>query len=538
MTSMWRKYIDPGIYKWIVENDIQTENGISYSFEDFKFLIMPLMDMSPKQVYEKAAQVGMTVTTFLKAVYFSKKYCADIIYTLPTKTDVENIVSDKFNRIINMNEEFQKLTEDKDTIGQKMISNSSGGQSMIKFRGTSQAKDAISVSSDLNIHDELDSSNMEVVDQYVSRLQASTLVEPEVGNYEWYFSHPSFPNVGVDSKWQKSDQKHWIIKCSNEKCKKKQYLSWPESFDMKKEIYVCKYCDAEIKDDDRRNGKWVPRKGRQIGKKYPYSGYWMPLMINPRKSAADIIELYNTKDAEFFTTKVLGLPYRDSDKVVSSKVIYQNLSEEINQMKTRTIIGVDTGLTTYGVVGNAQGLFYKWSEKGYDHFEELMERFPDAIAVFDAQGDLQKPRELAEKYPGRIYFAYYREDRKSDDIVKFHSAENTLQIQRNKMIDFLITEFTFGNRIQLSGNKSDWKDYAGHWTNIYKEEEQNRLNVTVGRWHRNGPDHFVHATVYWRAGVTEYGGQPGGFIKADGRPVIKMKKDYSDGQRYSGAFLE
>lgn len=536
MNTMWRKYLDPEIYKWIVGNKINTENGIPYSFDDFKFLLMPLMDMSPKQVYIKAAQVGMTVTTFLKVVFFAKKYSADAIYTLPTKTDVKNIVSDKFNRIISMNKTIQKLTEDKDSIEQKIISNDRGGQSMIKFRGTLQEKDAISVSSDLNVHDELDASNMEVVDQYISRLQASTLVDPERGNYEWYFSHPSYPGVGVDEKWQISDQKHWIIKCSH--CNKKQFLSWPDSFDMEKKIYVCKYCNGEIYDDDRRKGTWMPRKGREDAKKYPYSGYWMPLMINPRKSAEYIIDLYETKDGEFFTTKVLGLPYRESDKIVSKEVILQNVTEEINKLETRTVIGVDTGLTTYGVVGNRKGKFFYWSEKGYDTFEELMNKYPDAIAVFDAQGDLQKPRELAEKYKGRIYFAYYAEDRKTDEIVQFSKNENTLKIQRNKMIDFLITEYTFGNRMPLMGTKTDWKEFATHWTNIYKEEQENRLNVKVGRWQRNGADHWVHADVYFRAGLTRFGQEPGGFIGGTAEPQFKIKQIQDEqGNNFIGAFL-
>jgi hypothetical protein len=41
---------DGRIYKWVKENDIKVESGVNYGFDDYKFLLEPLMDMHPKQV--------------------------------------------------------------------------------------------------------------------------------------------------------------------------------------------------------------------------------------------------------------------------------------------------------------------------------------------------------------------------------------------------------------------------------------------------------------------------------------------------------
>lgn len=411
--------------------------------------------------------------------------------------------------MINANPVLQKLTQDKDTIDQKMITHPNGLQSMIKFRGTHSAKDAMSVSSDLNVYDEVDASDQKVLSDYSSRLQASTNKHPIFGTYEWSFSHPSFPGVGVDKHWVRSDQKHWIIECH--KCKKNQFLSFPESIDMTRKCYQCKYCKVKLTDDDRRYGMWKQRF--PISDERPYSGYWIPLMICPWVTAREIIESYKTKDREFFYTRILGLPYVGSNSLVQRESIMQNVSDRLNDQSGQIVIGVDTGMTQYGVVGNKQGLFYKYSEKGYDKFEELMKRFPTAIAVFDAQGDLRKPRELAQKYSGRIYFAWYRNDVKTDELVKIKKDTNEMTIQRNRMIDFIIDEYALGDRIQLMGNNDDWEPYWRHWKAIYKETEENALGVPVSKWKRSGGDHWVHSSVYWRAGIEIFGRyEQGGFL--------------------------
>jgi hypothetical protein len=487
---------DGRIYKWVKENDIKVESGVNYGFDDYKFLLEPLMDMHPKQVF------------------YAKFYRADIIYTLPTWTDVENLVNDKMNRMIVNNPILQKYTKDQDTITQKVVADDDGSRNMIKFRGTMREKDAISVSSDLNVHDEYDASNMEIVGMFTSRLQASRNKDKVFGHNEWYFSHPSYPDIGVDRLWKMSDQKHWIIKCSH--CDKKQFLSFPESFCMERRIYQCKDCKEEITDKDRRYGSWIARKGHDLSAERPYSGYWIPLMICPWVSAHEILNIYEdkSKTEEFFVTKVLGLPYRGSQNIVSREAIMKNVEDVTNDQGGGIVIGMDTGLTNYGVVGNDKGIFYKWGEKGYNTFEELLERFPGAVAVLDGQGDLQKPRELAEKYPGRIYFCYYREDRKSSDIIKFDEIKNNFVVDRNKAIQFLIDEFTIGGRIRLCGKDSDWEEYWQHWKALYKEVEENRLGVPVNRWKRSGDDHYVHATVYWRTGMHKFGGEAGGFVGA------------------------
>ena len=70
----WKKeQLDKAIYEaqvisplvWIYINKAISERGIPISFKDHKYLIQPWNDLSPKQVYMKSAQMGISVMMIL-----------------------------------------------------------------------------------------------------------------------------------------------------------------------------------------------------------------------------------------------------------------------------------------------------------------------------------------------------------------------------------------------------------------------------------------------------------------------------------------
>jgi hypothetical protein len=56
----------------------------------------------------KAAQICFTVTAIIKAIYTAKYKKMNIVYTLPTEGDINDIVSSKVNGIINNNAILQE----------------------------------------------------------------------------------------------------------------------------------------------------------------------------------------------------------------------------------------------------------------------------------------------------------------------------------------------------------------------------------------------------------------------------------------------
>ena len=115
---------------WVKKYAIKNEVGTPLDFTKRKFLMDIYDDFSPHQVLLKPPQIGATVMNTLKALYVAKKKKRQIIYTLPTQGDVQDMVGGSFNRIIAQNPILLDWVKDKDTIEQKSV-----GDSMIFYRG-------------------------------------------------------------------------------------------------------------------------------------------------------------------------------------------------------------------------------------------------------------------------------------------------------------------------------------------------------------------------------------------------------------------
>lgn len=481
---------------------IKNEQGHKLDFHRHAFLWDIYSDFSPHQAIMKAAQIGFTTTAIIKSLWLAHTRKMDMIYTMPTFSDVSTLVTSKVNRIIEQNPILQEWVAKKDTIEQKRV-----GDSMIYYRGTWSDREALSTSSDLNVHDEVDRSNLKVVDQYYSRLQHSDY------GWQWLFSNPSVPEMGVHKLWSRSDQKHWFVTCNN--CNKKQYLVMENI--MKKEdghwYYGCNHCKTEL---DRNNGEWIARWRDKtydpIKNPHGVNGYWISLLMAPWVDADTIKNLEATKPADFFANFVLGIPYTGSGNTVNKDQIMRNLTDAINEQDGRIVIGVDPGSDIRYVCGNEKGLFYYGETKNnYDELETLLRRWPKSIMVIDSGGDLIASRQLRAKYPNRVFLAYYRPDRKSEEIFSWDDDELSVTIDRNKTIQLIIDEFT-DRRIPIYGNETDWYDYWLHWSHIYRVSEEDNLGQIRSKWQRSDRDDWVHATVYWRAGMDRFMGGQGAII--------------------------
>jgi len=494
---------DLSVLAWIKEHGIKTEKGDPITFRDHPFLFDIYRDMTPNQVIMKPAQVGMSTLMNIKPFWIMDKMGLEVIYTLPTDADVIDFVGSKTNRIIAQNPYLQELTKDRDTIEQKLVRDS-----QIYYRGTWSKKSAMMIPADLLIHDELDASKQEIVTDYETRLKHSSY------KWKWYFSHPSTEGTGIHKKFLETDQKHWHITCRA--CKEEQVLTWPESIDRTLQMYVCKKCHQPLTDDDRRKGRWKETGHLADRFKYPSSGYWISSLMCPWIPAHEIINNYETKDPEYFYTKVLGLPYSGGGNKINRELLVQNCTPRVNSQSGRIVFGVDTGVKVHLVAGNAEGLFYYSETDGYDELERLLDRFPKSVAVIDQGGDLISPRKLREKYPGRIFLCYFRADRKAMQLCAWGDGDEEGKVicDRNRMIQLVVDEFT-DKRIPLQGKEYEWKDFVDHFEHIYRVKTENALGVDVYKWERSGPDHFALATTYWRVGMTRFG-QGGGAILGEG----------------------
>lgn len=473
------------ILKFLDYYHITNDQGQELDFKDHEYMWDVYSDFSPKIAVLKAAQITASTCFNLKALWLAKNKGMDIIYSLPSSSDIKDFVSGKTNRLITNNPILQEWTIDKDSIEQKKV-----GSNVIYYRGTWTERAAIAIPADLYISDETDRSKQDIVAQYRTRLQHSKY------GWEWYLSNPSAPGVGVDNFWAISDQKHWFVKCG---CGEWQFMTMDNILNREGSYYFgCKKCGKEI---DRHHGKWVRKYSDRKG----VSGYWIPLLIAPRRTAQYIIDKKKEYNDEQFANFVLGQPYIGRGNVLTKNAFFQNLINKINPQDTRTIIGVDTGVGINYVVGNSNGIFFYDKSDGYEPIRSLLLRWKNAICVIDQGGDIIGPRKLREEFPNRVFLCFFRQDMKNDEFMRWKDEEGTVMADRNKMIQLVVDEFT-EKRIPIWGSEGEWYDYWLEWAGMYRSAEENQLGVPVYKWNKpsSGRCDYPFATVYWRIGIDRF----------------------------------
>ncbi len=492
---------------WAVNQSIKAEKANVLEFKRHSFLMDIYDDWTPVQAIPKASQIGFSTMEILKSFWAMKYKGWNIIYTLPSFSDVLQFVPSKVNAIIGNNPILGEWTKDKDTTLQKKI-----GNSFIYYRGTVSKKSeenkieggvGIMLTSDLNVHDEADRSDQNSLQQYESRLDAS--------NYKgrWYFSNPTHPNTLTQNLWEKSDQKHWFVKCPH--CNEWQYLEWPDS--IKDGKFVCKKCGGELSDEVRMSGEWIQKYDKDI------SGYWIPQLIASWHSAKEIEEKFKTTTKDYFYNFVLGLPYRGTDSAIDKDLILKCIDYSTPNFLNDNVMGVDVGLKKHFVIGNKQGIFKVGYAEDWKEIEFMIRKYDIRSCVIDALPDLTEPRKLQEKYLGIIWLSYFKKEIKKATFVNWDSKSHTVYSDRSKMLGLVIDEFV-DNKRRFQMLPEDLKLYIKHWKSVYKTKINNSLGIEEEIWDSTGEDHLVFATIYWRLAMMKTGGE----IDIIGTPN-KYKKD-------------
>ena len=523
LSAQYKEYLSQkSCWFWILNNRIKNEKGEPIEFKDHKFLQDIYDDDAQIQTCRKASQIGFSVLKILKTFYLAyyKKY--NIIYTLPTAQDVNQLVPSKVNALISQNPILQRWTKDKDSIFQKKV-----GDGFIYYRGTfsgktekekSEAGVGIMLSADVLNADECDRSDQDILEQYESRLAHS-----EYGG-RWYYSNPTNPHTLSQKLYEKSDQKHWFVKC--EHCNKWQYLDYWKN--IAGEQFVCSKCLGVISDDARRNGRWVKKyQGREI------SGYWISHLIASWISAKQIQEAEANKSKAYFYNFVLGLPYRGSDIFVGRDVILRNIDVSVPNFKENNVLGCDSGLKKHYVLGNKQGIFKVGVVDKWEDIEDLIKLYDVKTAVLDALPDLTEPRKLRDKYPGKIWLCYYKKNIDKADFLRWDFKTHTVYADRTKIIQKNIDDMV-SHKIRFQIAPAGLSDFIAHWESLYKTVEIDSMGLEHDVWESGGDDHLVHGQLYWsmameggsgEAEVMDYVPQDGYRDPTKGVDIAKLAKE-------------
>lgn len=503
------------ILQWIDKNKLLNSAGKRFEWTAHSFLIDPMCDWSRRITIKKSAQIGFSESFgILKAVFGCIQNRWNIIYTLPTDRFSETFVQTKFDPIMGYNSKLGDVID-----GTTQIKKAHNR--FIYFRGTHSIKGkgneadtdkGISISSDLNIHDEMDRSDQNTIEQYGSRIENS-----DYGGI-WSFSNPTYPGVGCDGLFEESDQKHWFVKCSH--CGHRQFLDWIKLgetknkdaclIDPKKEIFICSNCEKQITDTDRLRGEWVAKHpGREI------SGYWMSQLnyvkhhpVNFERGGKDgLLRKEKKTSKQHFYNFILGQPYRGTDEIVDRKSINQNITPHQNSKKN-VAMGVDQGIWKHFVLGNSEGIFEVGKTKSWDVIEEKIRKFR-AVTVIDAFPYTNTPTLLVKKYPGQVYMCHYVKDKDAISTFRFLKKKDrgVVKVQRTRYFDIMVEKFAQGEK-PINIISRDLEEYITHWETLSRKDQLDSMGVMRGYWESsNKRDHYCHATLYQDVAMQKLSGR-------------------------------
>jgi hypothetical protein len=497
------KKVDSAILEWVEKYQIVNSLRKPFEFDSHSFLLEPMSDWSQRIAIRKSAQIGFSESFgILKALFAAEIYEWNVIYTNPTGAFSDEFVTTKVDPIINNNPILSAK------LGVSKLSVKQIKDRFIFFRGTfsSEGQDneassikGISNTSDLNIYDERDRSNDSVIGQLSSRLENS--------NYggEWSFSNPSYPGVGTDGLWEKSDQKHWTVKC--EHCGHYQYTDWiklNEEFgdqvlehflvDSDLGIFICGKCRKEISDTTRMRGEWVA--------KYPdreISGYWMSQLNYPKHTAKSLLIKETERSPDNFYNFVLGKPYKSAELSVDRRIILSNITSTVNKLN-HIFIGIDNGVKKHYVIQDEESMFDLGITEDWNVIDDIFRKYGDKfIAVIDSAPYPQPALAMARKYPGQVFLAHYEEPKDKTHNIEWLKGKrkHEVNVHRTNMFDTIVDKMV-NQRFPININEKKLGDFATHWSTMYRDHKMDKIGVLRTKWDSNNKekDHYAHATLY------------------------------------------
>ncbi len=515
------------IRAWILNNQIKTESGKDLDFHNHRYLRDIYSDTSKYLVCLKAGQIGFSTMAILKTIWLARNYHINVGYILPTVEMVQKFVGSKVNGIASQNPVIGQWMKDKDSITLKQIDNN-----FIHYLGSQTDRSAIMLSLDMLVSDEHDKSPQDILEVYDSRLQHSDF------GYKWVFSNPTHPDFGVDRFWQMSDQKKWYITHS---CGVR-FIMTESCINYTTQEYQCPECKNLITSEEIRMGEWLSTSHGD------WSGYWIPLWINPAIPASKIAEYKRTKTPEYFYNFVAGLPYVNVSDKLSQQSLVRCLSKEPNEQNGRIIIGLDTGHNLHYTMMNKDGVFYHGycasvaemgNKPNYDPYHEIEKRlveYPRSILIADQGGDLIGIRKLQAKYIGRVFLCWFTKETRNKDLIRWGEGDEygKVLVDRNRMIQMIVDQIN-EQRMTFNGTIEDWQPFFDHALNIFRVKEISGKDDNDPQygwrwvWKRKGADHWFLSLVYAMVGFDRFSQDLAQILKKDDM-FTGIPRSYQEGK--------
>lgn len=475
---------------------------VPFSFVDHEFQQEIVNDNSQQIVCRKCAQVGLSEVMVRDILAFlARNQGLTAIMTQPTRKNALDFSTTRIDDMIKESQLLYAMLDNKvDSKELKRL-----GKSYLYVKGTIGAKSAISVPADMLIHDELDFSDLEIINKYSSRVQHSKF------KYFRKFSTPTIPNFGISKEFNVSTQKHYLMKCPH--C---NHWNYPDFF---KDVVIDnpKYSDIELKDlthDDlayikptevhtlcsscRKPVEYHDYTARQWVAKYPgraISGYQVSPFNTPFQDPYNLLKMMNTyTHYADFVNFALGMDYIDSNMIFDLARYHEQDYLDPNHAYG-LFIGVDFGKKCWLTVAQKNNrdemLVYLAEEVPQ---EEIVMRVKQCILdyhiagmVVDALPQTLLSREICELIPGAAYTCYYSDSQKEFYNIKGNEIDVTAA--RTQLFDKVL-----GTTKLIASSSIDHKTYKEHLQGMVKQRDPE--DEHKARYVKVKADHLLHSLGY------------------------------------------
>ena len=490
-----RSFTDP-LALWVLDR-IRLD-GRPFSFDGHEYLRAIYDDTAPYVVLSKAAQIGGTTWAVLRSLHACLQGL-NVIYFFPTRTDVLEFSKSRVTPLLQENAFLTKLMTDTDTAGLKRI-----GEAHLYLRGMQSTVGMKSVPADMVVFDELDETSPAAKAMARERLAHSDykrIIE---------LSNPSLPDYGVDEQFQKSDQRHWTLKCPACSGWTSPVKEFPTKLGEEVKIIrpredgshylACPGCAGEL---DLTEGEWVADfPDRAI------HGYRISQLFSSKVDPGEILEEYRTTrfPDRFFNLKI-GVPWADLERRLDVGTILSLCGGQAMLEKAETgsyAMGVDTGKLLHVVLlRNADRtqkcrLVHLAICREFDELDHLMRAFHVTRCVIDGLPETHATRAFAQRHRGLVFLSFFNQSQRGAP--KWDKDHQIMQVNRTEALDASRTAVR-DKRLVLPQCSPQVEEFAQHLCSDAKVlDEDVETGVKKYRYVKTGVNHYSLAFTYaWLA---------------------------------------
>jgi hypothetical protein len=447
-------------------------------------------------VLSKAAQIGGTTWAILRSIHACLTGL-NVIYFFPTRTDVLEFSKSRVGPFLAENPFLMRLMTDTDTAGLKRI-----GDSHLYLRGMQSSVGMKSVPADMVVFDELDETAPAAKAMARERLAHSDykrVIE---------LSNPSLPDYGIDEQYQKSDQRHWTLRCPS--CGHWTALDREFPRKLGEEVRIilpredgtffraCPKCSAEL---DLAAGEWVADFPD-----LPIHGYRISQLFSSKVDPGEILSEYRTTrfPDRFYNLKI-GIPWTDLGRRLDVASVLGLCGDDLPAESSSDgfcAMGVDTGRDLHVVILHDDGdpdtepkqLIHLAVCHDFGELDALMVRFQVDYCVIDGLPETHVTRQFAKRHDGQVFMNFFNDGQRGSP--KWDEETMILQVNRTEALDASRAAIR-DRKVVLPRRSTKLDEFAKQMTADAKIlDEDDETGTQKYRYVRTGTNHFSMAFTY------------------------------------------